>query len=77
MARKRGNREGSIYKRADGRWAATVDLGWYGGKRRRKTLGLPWPTILDSDGPYAAWRPGFEYCIDGTLTTESNEDGAA
>jgi len=32
MARKRGNREGTIFKRADGRWAATVDLGWYGGK---------------------------------------------
>jgi len=38
MARKRGNREGTIFKRADGRWPATVDLGWYGGKRRRKTV---------------------------------------
>lgn len=41
MARggKRGNSEGSIYQRADGRWAASVSVG-YGadGKRQRKTL---------------------------------------
>jgi integrase len=28
----------SIYKRSDGRWTAVVDLGWEGGKRRRKSL---------------------------------------
>lgn len=37
MAR-RGSNEGSIYKRADGRWAAVVNLGWQDGKRRRKTF---------------------------------------
>ena len=37
MAR-RGHGEGSVYKRADGRWAGTVDLGWVDGKRRRKTV---------------------------------------
>ena len=37
MAR-RGNSEGSIYKRADGRWAAAVNLGWQDGKRKRKTF---------------------------------------
>ena len=35
---KRGNNEGSIYKRADGRWAATIDLGWQDGNRKRKTF---------------------------------------
>jgi integrase len=35
---RRGNNEGSIYRRADGRWAATVQLGWEEGKRRRKTF---------------------------------------
>ena len=35
---KRGPNEGSIYKRADGRWAAVVDLGWQDGKRKRKTF---------------------------------------
>jgi integrase len=35
-ARRRGHGEGSIYRRADGRWAAMVDLGWHAGKRRRK-----------------------------------------
>ncbi|MDP6549172.1 MAG: tyrosine-type recombinase/integrase [Dehalococcoidia bacterium] len=37
MAR-RGNNEGSIYKRADGRWAAVVSLGWQDGGRKRKTF---------------------------------------
>ena len=32
MAKRRGNNEGSIYKRADGRWAAGVTLP--AGKRR-------------------------------------------
>ena len=36
MAR-RGNGEGSIYKRVDGRWAAVVNLGYQDGKRKRKT----------------------------------------
>jgi len=36
--RRRGHGEGSIYRRPDGRWAATIDLGWQGGKRRRKFL---------------------------------------
>ena len=35
---KRGKNEGSIYKRADGRWAATINLGWRDGKRKRKTF---------------------------------------
>ena len=35
---RRGHGEGSIYKRKDGRWAATVDLGWVDGKRHRKTV---------------------------------------
>jgi integrase len=34
--RRRGQGEGSIYQRDDGRWAAIVDLGWQDGKRRRK-----------------------------------------
>lgn len=35
---RRGHGEGSIYRRPDGRWTAAVDLGWQGGKRRRKFL---------------------------------------
>ena len=38
MAKRRGRGEGSITRRADGRWMARVDLGWEDGKRRRKTL---------------------------------------
>src|SRR5262249_9049812 len=30
--------EGSIYKRRDGRWAATVTIGYENGKRKRKTF---------------------------------------
>ncbi len=35
---RRGPGEGSVFQRADGRWAAVVDLGIKGGKRRRKTI---------------------------------------
>jgi len=35
---KRGQNEGSIYKRKDGRWTAVVNLGYVGGKRRRKAF---------------------------------------
>ncbi|MBJ7597163.1 MAG: site-specific integrase [Candidatus Nephthysia bennettiae] len=35
---RRGRGEGSIYRRQDGRWAATISLGWSGGRRRRKTF---------------------------------------
>lgn len=35
---KRGNSEGSIYRRKDGRWAAVVSVGHHGGKRKRKTF---------------------------------------
>ena len=35
MAR-RGSHEGSIYKRKDGRWTASIHLGYEGGRRRRK-----------------------------------------
>jgi integrase len=34
--RRRGHGEGAIYERPDGRWTAAVELGWQGGKRRRK-----------------------------------------
>lgn len=36
--RKRGQNEGSIYKRRDGRWAGAVSLGYVGGKLKRKTV---------------------------------------
>src|SRR5437763_7552896 len=35
---RRGHGEGSIYRRGDGRWAGSVELGWQGGKRRRKVI---------------------------------------
>lgn len=35
---RRGNNEGSIYKRKDGRWAATINFGWQDGKYKRKTF---------------------------------------
>jgi integrase len=35
---KRGQNEGSIYKRTDGRWAAAINLGYAGGKLKRKTF---------------------------------------
>lgn len=38
MAKKRGQNEGSIFKRKDGRWAAVVSVGYRDGKRARKTF---------------------------------------
>lgn len=38
MSKKRGKNEGSIFRRTDGRWTATVSLGWRNGKRWRKCL---------------------------------------
>src|SRR6476660_6530045 len=39
MAKRRGNGEGGIYQReSDGRWCASVDLGFVNGKRRRKVI---------------------------------------
>ena len=35
---KRGNGEGSIYKRADGRWCAAISAGWKDGKPLRKYI---------------------------------------
>jgi integrase len=37
-ARKRGQGEGSIYKRKDGRWAGVINLGYQEGKLKRKTF---------------------------------------
>src|SRR5688500_7866508 len=36
MAGRRGKGEGSIFKRSDGRWVATLDLGYQNGKRSRR-----------------------------------------
>ena len=33
---KRGQNEGSIYQRKDGRWVASLNLGWLNGRRTRK-----------------------------------------
>jgi len=35
---RRGRSEGSIYRRADGRWVASLDLGWISGRRERKSF---------------------------------------
>lgn len=34
---KRGQNEGSIYKRKDGRWTAVINMGYQGGKLKRKS----------------------------------------
>jgi integrase-like protein len=38
MGKRRGQGEGSIHRRTDGKWRAIVDLGWVSGKRKRKYL---------------------------------------
>lgn len=39
--KRRVQGEGSIYERKDGRWAATLDLGWRDGRRVRRSLYAP------------------------------------
>ena len=39
--KRRGQGEGSLYQRKDGRWAATLDLGWREGRRVRRSLYAP------------------------------------
>jgi len=34
---RRGHGEGTVYRRPSGKWVAQVDLGWIGGRRRRKS----------------------------------------
>ena len=46
MSPRRDRGEGSVYRRADGMWAATVEHGQIGGKRRRQVL-------------YAKTKPGL------------------
>ena len=36
--KKRGNGEGSIYRTADGRWAAALSVGYEGGRRKRRVF---------------------------------------
>lgn len=38
MAKKRGQNEGSIFQRGDGRWEARISLGWQNGKRIRRSF---------------------------------------
>lgn len=39
MGKRRGHGEGGIYQReSDGKWCASVDLGWVNGKRKRKVV---------------------------------------
>ena len=38
MTSRRPQGEGSVYRLADGRWRGVVNLGWHGGKRRRKFI---------------------------------------
>jgi integrase len=39
IERRRGRGDGSVFQRAqDGLWVGQIDLGWVGGKRKRKTV---------------------------------------
>jgi len=35
---RRSKGEGTVFRRGDGMWVAMVDLGWIGGRRRRKAV---------------------------------------
>jgi integrase len=47
MAKRRGQHEGSIFKRTDGRWCAQLDLGWQGKRRRKYIYGATAAQVQD------------------------------
>ncbi|HUK70950.1 MAG TPA: tyrosine-type recombinase/integrase [Streptosporangiaceae bacterium] len=62
MGRRRQHGEGTLHKRAsDGRWLATIELGWQGGKRRRRSFTgtTPEAAIERRDLYLARKRDGF------------------
>jgi integrase len=60
--------EGSIYQReSDGRWIGTVDLGWVGGKRVRKTVSGR--TLQEVRPKFKALKAHLEQ---GVITDEAN-----
>ena len=60
MTRRRGHGEGAIYRTADGRWRAAVELGWEDGKRKRHNLnGRTREEVAASCGKHSRpWTPG-------------------
>lgn len=38
MAKRRSRGDGSVYRRSDGRWIGTVNVGWRDGRRLRKSV---------------------------------------
>ncbi|MBA2669253.1 MAG: tyrosine-type recombinase/integrase [Gemmatimonadetes bacterium] len=65
---RRGRGEGSIVKRADGRWMGRVDLGWQEGKRRTKSVyGRTRRAAAD------AVRDALRALQDGTLRTDERQ----
>jgi integrase len=48
MAKRRGNGEGGIYQReSDGKWCASVDLGFVNGRRRKVMYGKTRKEVAD------------------------------
>lgn len=62
---RRTKGEGSIYQRADGRWFGSVDLGYVGGKRVRRTVSAP--TMTEVRRKLRALQREIE---DGVLPTD-------
>lgn len=71
MSARRGSGEGTIYRTADGRWRSVVDLGWHGGKRRRRYLSGRTRTEVAAKLRKALERQegGLEGVRDGRLPT--------
>ncbi len=69
---RRGRKEGSIYKRADGRWAGAIDLGYSTGRRKRKVVyGLTRSEVFDKlQKKLAEQSQGFPIASVGRLNME-------
>jgi len=60
VSARRGNGDGTIFKRKDGRWVAQLDLGWANGRRRRKCFYGPTRQAVQAKLTAAAhdWQRG-------------------
>ena len=74
--KRRGRGEGSIYQESDGRWVATISLGYRetGKRRRRKVTGIVLAGISTSIGVESTARAANERGYELTVVTDAITD---
>jgi integrase len=70
MAKRRGQGEGGIRKRADGRWEGTISSGYVNGKRKRTVVYARTRTECAKKLREAQAGEAAGFTVDGRMTTE-------